>query len=111
VNFIYLFQKCLTSGPRGRHFLGPILRHLRACGRDKKTPAKRIVEWTISYTSKEIDSPPEEEEEDDSEPSEAESDESEAESPLSIRRFFLPRAGVVILEESSGSDDEGRRFV
>ena len=65
----------------------------------------------ITLSSKEIDSPPEEEEvEDDSEPSEAESNESDAESPLSIRRFFLPRAGVVILEESSDSDDEGRRF-
>jgi len=101
----------LTSGPRGRHFLGPILRHLRACGqsgRDKKTPAKRIVEWTISYTSQKIDSPSEEEEENDSEPSEAESDDRVAESPLSIRRFFLPRSGEVILEDSSASDDEGR---
>ncbi len=46
------------------------------------------------YTSQEIDYPSGEEEK---EESEAESDEGVAESPLNIRRFFLP----------SDSDDEG----
>jgi len=88
----------LTFGPQGRHYLGPVLRELRACGGDKKSSTKRTVGWTITLTSQdEIDSPSEEEEEDDSEPSEAESDDRVAKNPLNIRRFFLP----------SDSDDEG----